>query len=132
MEDLGGGWTGSALELGFYGPRDERSTVFLEHEVCADGVFVFGVYEQSVHIEQACSDWREAGESLLVVFSNRYSGEPLLTLSLGMTPPSWTGVRFVYISEVVVVCMKYRGVNVEEGPYSEFLQGTRQGGFVPH
>lgn len=43
MKDFASGGTGSALELGFDGPGDEGAAVFLEDEVCADGVFVFGV-----------------------------------------------------------------------------------------
>ena len=59
-EEIDGFGGGAALELGFDVPGHGAGVVGLQEDVVADGVDVFGVYEEAVHVEEACSDWREA------------------------------------------------------------------------
>ena len=56
VEDLGGGGTGAALELGFDGPGEGGAVVFGEEDVGAESVEVFGVEEEAVHVEETGAD----------------------------------------------------------------------------
>jgi len=56
------GGAGSALELGFYAPGEGGPVVRCEDGVCDEGVDVFGVDEEAVHVEEAGFDWREAAK----------------------------------------------------------------------
>lgn len=67
-EDLAGGGTGAALQLGFDGPGEGGAVVFGEQDVGAEGVEVFGVEQQAVHVEETGADgcwwshcWYECG-----------------------------------------------------------------------
>lgn len=60
-KDFGGGGCGTSLELCFDGPRKWRSVVFFQESVRYDGVFVFGVEEESIHVKETGSDWGETG-----------------------------------------------------------------------
>ncbi len=70
MEDRAGGWTRSALQLRFYGPGEGGPVIFCQDGIRAEAVFVFGVEEKAVHVEEAGADWGEAvgGEGLVFVF----------------------------------------------------------------
>jgi hypothetical protein len=48
------------LELGFDGPGEGGAVVFGEEDVCAEGVEVFRVEEEAVHVEETGADggWR--------------------------------------------------------------------------
>lgn len=59
VEDFAGGGAWAALQLGFDGPRQCGPVVFGEQDVGAEGVEVFGVEEQAVHVEETGADgWR--------------------------------------------------------------------------
>jgi hypothetical protein len=53
VEDLRSRRTGTALQLGFDGPGEGGAVVFGEQDVGAEGVEVFGVEEEAVHVEEA-------------------------------------------------------------------------------
>lgn len=53
-------WTRSPLQLGFDGPGNGGLAEFLQDDVVAFGIEVFGVDQQSVHVEQTCADFRES------------------------------------------------------------------------
>lgn len=61
VEDGVGRGTGTALQAGFDGPGEFGLAVAVEDDVDALGVDVFGVQEESVHVEQTGPDGREAG-----------------------------------------------------------------------
>jgi hypothetical protein len=56
MEDLASGGTRATLELSFDGPGQWGFAVAREHGVRALGIFIFGVKEETVHVEEACSN----------------------------------------------------------------------------
>ena len=60
VEDFVGFDSGTALELGFDGPGEGGAAISLEDEVDAQGVEVFGVEEEAVHVEEAGPHRREA------------------------------------------------------------------------
>lgn len=62
VEDLAGFGAGAALELGFDVPGEIGAVAFAQDDVVAEGVDVFGVEEETVHVEEAGPDGREAGE----------------------------------------------------------------------
>lgn len=51
-------WSGAPLQLGLDVPGQVGFAVFVQDLVGADGVKVFGVYEQAVHVEKAGAHWR--------------------------------------------------------------------------
>lgn len=61
LEDDVGGWAGPALELGFDRPGEGGEGVVLEDCVGDEGVDVFGVEEEAVHVEEEGADGGETG-----------------------------------------------------------------------
>ena len=61
-EDCAGRGAGTPLHLCFDGPGERGPAVFGEDSIGADGVEVFGVEEEAVHVEEAGSYGRETGE----------------------------------------------------------------------
>ena len=60
--------SGPALELGFDTPGEIWFAVFVEDGVCDCGVDFLRVYEEAVHVEEACSDgWESSGFGLRFV-----------------------------------------------------------------
>ena len=53
---------GPTLQLGFDAPWERRAVLGCEDDVCDEGVDVFGVDEEAVHVEEACADGGEASE----------------------------------------------------------------------
>ena len=77
--------SGPALELGFDGPGEIGFAVFMEDVVCDVGVDFLGVYEEAVHVEEACSDWWKSENGLegCVLWSGReliYAGDAVLDM----------------------------------------------------
>lgn len=50
----------SPLKLRLDMPWQARPAVLMQHFVCANGVFVLGIDQKTVHVEEACLDGREA------------------------------------------------------------------------
>ncbi len=71
VEDLAGFGAGAALELGFDVPGEVGAVAFAQDDVVAEGVDVFGVEEETVHVEEAGPDGREAGAVLAVWFAQK-------------------------------------------------------------
>lgn len=69
VEDLAGFGAGAALELGFDVPGEVGAVAFAQDDVVAEGVDVFGVEEETVHVEEAGPDGRETGAVLAVWFA---------------------------------------------------------------
>lgn len=61
MEDLASFGAGPALELGFDVPGEIGAVAFAEDDVVAEGVDIFGVEEEAIHVEEASSHGWEAG-----------------------------------------------------------------------
>jgi hypothetical protein len=59
-EDGTRGGAGTALQLCFDGPGESAASVFCEDSVRTDGIFVFRVQEETVHVEETCPNWGEA------------------------------------------------------------------------
>lgn len=59
MEDGRSSGAGAALELCLNGPWHRGAAVALEHRVNALGVFILGIEEEAIHVEETCSDRRE-------------------------------------------------------------------------
>lgn len=55
----------------FYGPGEWWPVVLLEESIGDDRVLVFGIEEESVHVEETCSDWGEAGMMLARVLREK-------------------------------------------------------------
>lgn len=54
------------LELGFDVPGQRRFAVLVEYHVVAQGVDVFRIDEETVHVKEASSDFGETDRSMLV------------------------------------------------------------------
>ena len=66
MEDAAGLGPGAALQLRFDVPGEVGFAVVAEDGVGAEGVEVFRVDEEAIHVEEAGADWWEAlGRGLL-------------------------------------------------------------------
>lgn len=50
------------MELGFDVPWEVRSAVLVENFVGAYGIFVFGIDQKTVHVEEACLDGRQSDD----------------------------------------------------------------------
>lgn len=50
----------TALELGFDAPGHQGAVVFLQDYVDYVGIDVFGIDEETVHVEETCTDRRKA------------------------------------------------------------------------
>lgn len=61
LQDREGGGAGAALQLGLDAPGERGPAVARERFVRADGVEVFGVEEEAVHVEEAGADGGEDG-----------------------------------------------------------------------
>lgn len=60
VEDLAGFGARAALQLGFDIPGEVGPVAFAQDDIVAEGVDVFGVEEEAVHVEEAGADRREA------------------------------------------------------------------------
>lgn len=67
MENAASRGSGAALQLGFDVPGNVRAVVLAKNLVCNDGVGVFRVDEETVHIEDAGADRGEAGIDHMLV-----------------------------------------------------------------
>lgn len=65
VEDARGFGAGAALQLGFDGPGERGLVVAVEQLVGHDGVEVFGVEKEAVHVEEAGADRRGSGAWLV-------------------------------------------------------------------
>ena len=61
VEDVGGSRAGTTLQLCFDGPGEGGTAVLGEEGVDDLRIFVFGVEEETVHVEEAGSDGWESG-----------------------------------------------------------------------
>lgn len=60
-----GGLGGASLHLGFYGPGDWGLVVFFEKCIGYEGIFIFGIEEKSVHVEETGANWGETLDGLV-------------------------------------------------------------------
>jgi len=60
---IGGGYLRlwATLQLRLDVPGEQWLAVFLENCVCDEGVFILCIEEQTVHVEETCSDAGETG-----------------------------------------------------------------------
>lgn len=56
----------TTLKLSFNVPRKRRSTKLMQYNIIAEGVDVFGIDEQPIHVEQAGPHRRKASIHVLV------------------------------------------------------------------
>ncbi len=76
VEDLASFGAGPALQLGFDVPGEVGPVAFTENHIVAESVDVFGIEEETVHVEEACADWRETvGMSACSLLEKQVSGQ---------------------------------------------------------
>lgn len=79
VEDLVGGGTGPALQLRLDGPGKRGAIILLEHEIHAEGVDIFGIEQEAIHVEETGPNGRETGKRrprLALLFSRMCEQAP--------------------------------------------------------
>lgn len=80
--------SGTALQLGFDLPGEVGATVLFEDDVVAFGVEVFGVDEETVHVEETGADFRKSRncrstrEDREVEWGSHYSGLAMIMMAV--------------------------------------------------